>query len=158
MEQQNSEWGIYFYRRIPSSVFLFIWMRIMLLTFHCIAFWQIQSINWGFFQTQRNIYSVAFISNDGHVTDFTRKGHEEYLYFTSNSSKSTKVTWYAQVICAAFSHWVQFSLCNLECLSISYVIHVKSSWYLRYFSACNRFLEWISIKCAIKECRWTVRG
>lgn len=59
---------------------------------------ELQSINWRFFQSERQLHSVAFVSQDGHVTDFTREEHSEYLYFINKSTHGKKTSWYSQSV------------------------------------------------------------
>lgn len=58
---------------------------------------QLQSINWGFLQSEKQLSAVAFISHqDGHVTDFSREGNADYLFFVNESTAGGKAVWYSQ--------------------------------------------------------------
>eukprot|EP00250_Pteridium_aquilinum_P009746 c18902_g2_i1 orf=801-4976(+) len=59
---------------------------------------EVRSVNWRFFESERHLHSVAFLSRDGLVTDYTRGDHSEYLYFVNNSTVGMNTSWYSQSV------------------------------------------------------------
>lgn len=59
---------------------------------------ELRDVNWRFFQSERHLRSVAFLNQDGLLTDFTHEDHSNDLYFMNNSTVGMNTSWYSQAV------------------------------------------------------------